>query len=132
MLGLIRALPLVAAIVLPLLGGGLGTGAAWLWWSWVELPHALDKQKAVLTSEFEARAEKARADEERRRAALVDRLSAQFQQQQAAEDAQQQLALDLLNQRIADYETGDSDAACRLTQPRLDFLLGGVRDKPAG
>jgi hypothetical protein len=133
---LIAAAP-IAAVLVSLVGSGLGTGlvvsaAKDFWFEHVSTPRIQQAQRAADAAEFELEAAKAKRAVEERVYQVSRTLAADdlVQQQQDAAQHEAQVA-DLL-QEIADYEQALKDkgrAPHTLDQLDLDFL-GGVRPRP--
>lgn len=131
MLELIRTLPMLALIVLPLLGGGIAGFLQHVRYEWVVIPRELAVQKAALEADYQRRVAEAIAAEQLRQFKILERMTAEWQKALEEELAWRDAKVELLEQEIADYETAEGDTACRLDQGDVDFLLGGGSADPA-
>lgn len=124
MLALIRAAPFVAAVLLPLLGGGLLAGVQELRYRWFVIPHELAVQRATIEAEYARRLAEAIAAEQLRQFKIIERMQAEWQAALEEELAWRDAKVDLLEDEIKEYENAEGDTACRLDQGDVDFLLG--------
>ena len=126
----IAAAPLLAVALFGL-GGSFTAGAVvWkfkdFWFTTFSEPAIRRDQRAIDVAEFERIAEEARRARELEYFKLVDRLATEFYEQQQMAEDWHQAKVDLLEDRIREYEQDlTDDGACGLTQRDLDFL-GGV------
>jgi hypothetical protein len=125
-LRLIQTLPLLAAVLLPLLGGGAVAFAGKLYVDWIAIPQAVRVAEARLTAEYERRVVLAIQEEQLRQFKIIERLQAEAAAELEEERAWWQAKNDLLEGEIEAYEKGQGDEAYRLDQDDLDFLARSV------
>lgn len=128
MLALIRAAPLLAGILLPLFGGGLGLGAAWLWNEWVDNPHVRElvrvEERAACTIRTQEAAEAAEKAERARQVAAGALALKEYRERAEARQRLQAEVQDQLEAEIAENEARLAAAgrSCLADQSDIEWL----------
>lgn len=128
MLALLRAFPLIGALVASF-GSVAIVGAGFAVWNrFIDNPGIVREQRAICVSEVEAAAAKATREEQARQFRIAERATEQALREEAEQRAQHEASIGKLTEEIKRYEAQrlGEGRACPLTDGDLVFLNGGM------
>lgn len=134
MLSLLRAFPLLTAILAFVGGAALSGGLGWAWTTFVTVPSVEQRVTLELTAEFERIAAAAKAAADLRTFKAIEAATNHYVAQQQEDAAWRQALDELTRLETTEYERQLATArreACSLDQLDLDYLDGRIL-QPSG